>query len=299
MRHRRGFTAVELLIVVAILAILLSLLIPSLSAARRSARSAKCMSQLHAISTGLIAYSSSNAQRQPPFAFTFSDLAGGNIPLSGHWGGAQLADDPDAFCRDGVNYLNLYALTFGDYLTQASLACPDADLAAGSFFPRTTRFSTYCLRFPLSRDLFADSPNLAGPATNLLRAYLGQAGGQPYRVYNNFQTVPLVRNDRTYRLELDGQPTYDPGSGAIVSDAFLWQDYTQSPAGGSNLVRRKWCHGNQFNVLYGTGAVKTITDDGTVAANSISNSTSLPDDHKYQDTYAERIWQFFEIARKK
>lgn len=52
----RAFTLVELLVVVAIIGLLISLLLPTLSAARESARAAKCLAQLHALGQGLTIY---------------------------------------------------------------------------------------------------------------------------------------------------------------------------------------------------------------------------------------------------
>ena len=58
--HRLGFTLVELLVVIGILAILLSLLIPGLRKAREASRQVTCMSNLRQIGIGLQMYLADN-----------------------------------------------------------------------------------------------------------------------------------------------------------------------------------------------------------------------------------------------
>jgi prepilin-type N-terminal cleavage/methylation domain-containing protein/prepilin-type processing-associated H-X9-DG protein len=58
-RKSGGFTLIELLVVVAIIALLISILLPSLSQARKLAKTAKCAANLRGITQGEVVYASS------------------------------------------------------------------------------------------------------------------------------------------------------------------------------------------------------------------------------------------------
>jgi prepilin-type N-terminal cleavage/methylation domain-containing protein len=60
MTRGKGFTLVELLVVVSIIALLISILLPSLGAARETTRRAVCASNLHQINAAALAYKVSN-----------------------------------------------------------------------------------------------------------------------------------------------------------------------------------------------------------------------------------------------
>ncbi len=72
-RRTRAFTILELLTVIAILGLLMGILVPSLTAARRRAKANVCLSKMKGIATAFSIYLNENQDTFPPFRLKTAD----------------------------------------------------------------------------------------------------------------------------------------------------------------------------------------------------------------------------------
>ncbi|MBN1437230.1 MAG: DUF1559 domain-containing protein [Sedimentisphaerales bacterium] len=93
-RLRHGFTLIELLVVVSIIALLISILLPSLSQARRQAKRAVCMSGMRQLGIGLLEYQM-DYEEYPYERIKFEGIVFGE-GLSALWT-LGLITDPEAY----------------------------------------------------------------------------------------------------------------------------------------------------------------------------------------------------------
>ena len=82
---RRGFTLVELLVVVGIIAVLISLLLPALNRARESGRQVQCLINLRQISMATISYCNANRGFYPGRAGQADSIFNGDPKKNWGW----------------------------------------------------------------------------------------------------------------------------------------------------------------------------------------------------------------------
>src|SRR5882757_10637844 len=97
-RRTRGFTLVELLVVIGIIALLISILLPALNAAKERANRVKCSSNLRQIGQGLLLYANDNKGIYPR---TPANTMGTYTCFTA--GGASTATDPFGTGGPAVN----------------------------------------------------------------------------------------------------------------------------------------------------------------------------------------------------
>lgn len=119
-RPKPGFTLIELLVVISIIALLIGILLPALSAARKSARSMQCLSNLRQCGTAVNAYSV-DWKNYVPASYFRSTTDGNEFTDWGLLINAYLVNSGD----------NTYADAGAAENNTEALLCPDAQVQGG------------------------------------------------------------------------------------------------------------------------------------------------------------------------
>lgn len=124
---RAAFTLIEVLVSIAVIAVLLSLLIPGLNKSYETARRMACASNLKQFGYGIASYAEANKERLPPSGFQPTRWGGRSASPSGQPDQmliVRVADMSMAY-TDGIIWDGLGRLYFGGYLAPGKVFyCP-------------------------------------------------------------------------------------------------------------------------------------------------------------------------------
>jgi prepilin-type N-terminal cleavage/methylation domain-containing protein len=252
-RRRSAFTLVELLVVIGIIAILISILIPTLSRARESAQRTQCLSNLRQMAVLLNMYANVNKQ-QVPLGCTSGGTAGCAEANNYFISRSSALPDPDT---TGMRWIGLGLFIKAGYIKEIGGGSQNAGSAMIFFCPSASGdiwhgFDAPNNKWPPSKNTVrcsyssrsSTSNTLATPGSNATDVVCWTSAGTepfyPHKVANGafVAGTPTPKADMFQLNKLKSR--------AIISDVVVGED------------RVRLVHKKGFNVLYANGGAKWV-----------------------------------------
>jgi len=282
-RRSRGFTLVELLVVIGIIALLISILLPSLNRAREQANRVKCSSNLRQIAMAAIMYANAEV-RSGAFPRTYFQ-PGANLKLDNTgWNVSASFGNPSPVGTNNVP-ASMFLILKTQEITPDVFACPSSQgergFAAGSSrgvqdasnwenIPLNLTYS-YSTPFPSSAAMQGGWKfnNSLGPdfvlAADMNPGTQGGPAGSENRV-----TEPKFDSGKREMIKANSNNHSNEGQNVVYCDAhveFQGSPYCGPPRSGANAPSYR-------DNIY-TGNVKSA---GDVASDDVCSNAALPFD---------------------
>jgi len=240
----RGFTLIELMVVIAIIAVLTGILAPAVAMARELARRATCGTNLRAIGTGLSIYAESQGSGSYPY-----------LPLNGAtWGvpigTGRMVDDDQGRIQGRNPSATLYLLVREGVCKAGAFVCPSTDDRPGTggdyWDFRSGRNISYSLMMPYGPARYFEDTS---------ESVIMLADGSPY-----FDSKTGLRNSVS-PVNLAGADDEEARAGNSRNHKQMGQNVTQA-GGSTRFVKRADCGVENDNIY--TRASGQTDPGGTV-----------------------------------